>query len=48
VETDGAGRKVIDTNATQIKTACGISEIRYGTVAGDTTMIAEMPFKLGL
>ncbi len=48
VETDGTGRKLIDTNAAQLKAVCGISEIRFGAVAGETTTIAEMPFKLGL
>ena len=48
VETDGAGRKVIDANEVQLKTACGISEIRYNTVAGEVITIGDTSFKMSL
>lgn len=48
VETDGVGRKLIDTNEAQLKAACGISEVRFGTVAGEPTLLGDIPFKLGL
>jgi isoleucyl-tRNA synthetase len=48
VETDGAGRKLIDTNEAELKAACGISEVRFAAVAGESIMLGDTPFKLGL
>ncbi len=48
VETDGAGRKVIDMNTAQVKSACGISDIRFTSVASEAVLIGEISFKLGL
>jgi len=48
LDTNGAGRKFVEDNEKQVKAACTISEVRFGSVVGEPVVTGDVEFKVTL
>jgi isoleucyl-tRNA synthetase len=48
IDTNGAGRKLVEENEKQLKAVCAISEVRFGNIEGESVVVGDIPFKVSL